>query len=82
MSWTDVLSGFSDFMKNNGSALQGIGSIIGGVGDAYGKYKQNQALENNYKLNLDLLRKEQERRKKADEGVALGWENSSYAKGA
>lgn len=78
----DILSGFSDFMKNNGSALQGIGSIIGGVGNAYGAYKQNQALENNYKINLDLLREEQKRRKQADDSVALGWENSSYAKGA
>ena len=69
----DWLGKISGAFKNNADTFQGLGAIVSGVGSAIAAHKQAKAAQKNYKLNLDILREEKERRKKAQQSLEQGW---------
>ncbi|QCD52520.1 hypothetical protein [Campylobacter sp. RM16192] len=74
----DWIGKTNDFFKNNADSLQGLGAIVGGVGSAYGAYKQGKLAQKHYDLNLDILREERRRRNKAEKTLENAWNASNF----
>ena len=75
MEW---FSGIGNFLKNNAEGLQGLGAIAGGVGTAYGAYKQGKIADKIHKMNFDILQEERRRRQKADNSLNSAFNSSAY----
>lgn len=76
----EFLGKAGDFFKKNSDALSGIGSIVGGIGNAYSAYKQDKLAKKNYDLNLSLLNDERNRQKQSQNNLNLAWINSDFSK--
>lgn len=74
----DWLNKTNDFFKNNADSLQGIGAVVGGLGNAFSAYKQGRAAQKHYNLNLDILREEKRRRAQAENSLANAWNASNF----
>lgn len=74
----DWLKSAGGFFKNNADTLSGLGTIASGLGNAYSAYQANKLAKKTYDLNADILRGEQERRKKQQENLDRAWASSSY----
>lgn len=67
-----------DFLKENAGLLQGVGAIVSGAGNAYAARQQAKTAQKNYDLNLDLLKEERARRKKAQQNLDQAWNSSAF----
>ena len=71
-----------DWLGNNANELKTLGTLVGGIGAGYGAYKQGQAMDQVNRLNLKIYGDEKKRQDDNDKAFSLGFDNSTYGKGA
>lgn len=77
----DVASGAWDWL-GSGDNMRNAGSLIGGLGSAYGAYTQADMAKKMIDLQKADYNRQKKRQEEAEDALALGFANSGFGQSA